>query len=152
MEKFKLNTHRIKEKAGDIKESLTVLSQYAKQKDQDFLSNLEAIRSARYCFIVLTEAATNIATHLCARLLYKAPSTYAESFFILGEHNLIDPFLAKRLGKMMGFRNLLIHGYGNIDNKRMLQIMRHDLTDLELYLLAIEELIRKQEGEIQNEK
>jgi len=152
MEKSKLNIHRIKEKTGDIKESLAILSQYTKQKDQDFLSNPEAIRSARYCFIVLAEAATNIAAHLCARLLYKAPSTYAESFYILGEHNLIDPFLAKRLGKMMGFRNLLIHGYGNIDNKQMLQIMHHDLTDLKLYLLAIEKLIHKQEGEIQNEK
>lgn len=32
-----------------------------------FLSNLEAIRAARYTFIVLIEAATNIANHLCAR-------------------------------------------------------------------------------------
>jgi len=42
----------------------------------------------------------------------------AESFTFLTDNKLIDPFLAARLGKMMGFRNLLIHGYGKIDNKK----------------------------------
>jgi len=142
----KLNIQRINEKTHDIKEALTILFQYTKQNDLDFLNNPEAIRSARYCFIVLGEAATNIATHICARLLNKAPATYADSFYILGEYGLINQPLAKRLGKMMGFRNLLIHGYNKIDDKRMLQIMRNDLADLEQYLEVINMLIRKQEG------
>lgn len=40
----------------------------------------------------------------------------------LAEHKLIDPALAARLGKMMEFRNLLIHGYSKIDDNKMLQI------------------------------
>ncbi|MGB9847564.1 MAG: type VII toxin-antitoxin system HepT family RNase toxin [Desulfotomaculales bacterium] len=104
----------------------------------------------RYSFIVLAEAATNIATHLCARLLKKAPSTYAESFAILADQKLIDPSLAARLGKMMGFCNLLIHGYGKIDDKKMLQIMRGDLKDVEQYLSEVERLVRACEGGAEN--
>ena len=126
----KINIQRVKEKAADIKDALQFLSRYAAQKDEEFLSNPEAIRAARYCFIVMAEAATSIAAHFCARLICKAPSTYAESFYLLGEHKLLDPLLAARLGKMMDFRNLLIHGYGKIDDRRMLQIMRNDLADV----------------------
>ena len=93
-------------------------------------------------FIVLIEAATNIATHICARLLAKAPANYAESFLLLGERGLIEQNLARRLSKMTGFRNLLVHGYGKIDNQQMLGIMRRDIKDVKLYLQAINKLLK----------
>lgn len=70
LDKQKLNIRRINEKISDIKEAVEILSNYASRDEREFLSNPEAIRSARYSFIVLAEAATNIATHLCARLWY----------------------------------------------------------------------------------
>lgn len=146
MPNARLNKQRIKEKVQDIKESLQYLTAYSSQKDEEFLGNPEAVRAARYCFIVMAEAAINIAAHLCARLICKAPSTYAESFYLLGEHKLLDPLLAARLGKMMGFRNLLIHGYGKIDDRRMLQIMRNDLSDILEFLKAVEHILNLEEA------
>jgi len=55
------------------------------------------------------------------------------------EHKLIDADLARRLGQMAGFRNLLVHGYSKIDDRLMLKIIRSDLGDLELF---IEEILR----------
>ncbi|HAG09286.1 MAG TPA: hypothetical protein DCK87_06990 [Desulfotomaculum sp.] len=152
MEGAKLNILRINEKISDINEAMATLTDYARQDEQAFLNNPEAIRSARYCFIILTEAATNIATHVCARVLKKAPAAYAESFTLLSEHKIIDSSLAVSLGRMIGFRNLLVHGYNKIDNKKMLQIMRHNLNDVKSYLKAVEELIKKHRGEYQNDK
>jgi uncharacterized protein YutE (UPF0331/DUF86 family) len=146
MAKYNLNLSRIRDKVSDIKESLSVLQDYAKQDDEKFLGNKEAIRSARYAFIVLIEAATNIANHLCARMLNKAPTSYADSFFLLADNNILESTLAKRLGKMTGFRNLLVHGYGEVDNRVMLGIMRKDLHDLVLYLKEIAQLVEKSAG------
>lgn len=142
MNHSKLNLLRINEKISDIMESIQVLQQYGEQDDRIFLGNPEALRSAKYAFIVLIEAATNIATHLCARLLAKAPANYAESFLLLGERGLIEQNLARRLSKMTGFRNLLVHGYGKIDNHQMLGIMRRDIKDVKLYLQAINKLLK----------
>ena len=139
MSECKLNIRRILEKVADIRESVDFLSRYASLSDEDFLTDHEAIRAARYSFIVIAEAATNIATHICARVLKKAPATYVESFLLLAEHKLIDADLAKRLGQMVGFRNLLVHGYNRIDDRIMLKIMRSDLEDLELF---IDEILR----------
>ncbi len=142
MNHSKLNLLRINEKISDIMESIQVLQQYGEQDDRIFLGNPEALRSAKYAFIVLIEAATNIATHICARLLAKAPANYAESFLLLGERGLIEQNLARRLSKMTGFRNLLVHGYGKIDNQQMLGIMRRDIKDVKLYLQAINKLLK----------
>lgn len=142
MNHSKFNLLRINEKISDIMESIQVLQQYGEQDDRIFLGNPEALRSAKYAFIVLIEAATNIATHICARLLAKAPANYAESFLLLGERGLIEQNLARRLSKMTGFRNLLVHGYGKIDNQQMLGIMRRDIKDVKLYLQAINKLLK----------
>jgi len=99
-----LNLDRINAKMADIKESLSVLAGYAALPDEDFLPNPERIRWARYSFIMLAEAATSIASHLCARVFNRAPVTYGDSFFILAENKVLDESLAARLGKLVGFR------------------------------------------------
>ena len=46
----------------------------------------------------------------------------------------------------MGFRNLVIHGYGKIDDRRMLQIMRNDLSDILEFLKAVEHILNLEEA------
>ncbi|GAW91292.1 type VII toxin-antitoxin system HepT family RNase toxin [Calderihabitans maritimus] len=140
-----LNLARIREKVTDIKESLAFLRQYAMQNDETFLKNKEAVHAARYSFIVLIEAAMNIANHFCARLLDKAPETYAETFLLLGEEGIIDPQLAQRLAQMAKFRNLLVHGYGKVDDRRMLRSMREDLSDVEAFIREITKIVMEAE-------
>lgn len=137
---------RLTAKISDIEECLGILRGYAGYVDEQFLENAEAVRSARYTFIVLVEAAVNIAMHLCARLLRQAPATYAESFEMLAEHGFLPAELARRLAQMVGFRNLLVHGYEKIDDRRMLKVTREDLGDLELYLAAIREVLAREKG------
>lgn len=138
-----LNLHRIALKVGDIKESLAVLREYASRRDELFLGSPEAIRSARYAFIVLIEAATNIAAHLCARLFDRAPASYAETFLVLAECGALDRDLAGRLAKMAGFRNLLVHRYADVDDKHMLRLMRNNLGDVEEYLKVLQRLLEE---------
>ncbi|MGQ9532024.1 MAG: type VII toxin-antitoxin system HepT family RNase toxin [Desulfotomaculales bacterium] len=143
----RLDVARLSDKMADIRESLQALREYAQWEEERFLAGKEAIRAARYCFIVMAEAATAIATHICARLLRKAPGSYAESFALLAEGGLIEPALAKRLGRMAGFRNLMVYGYNKVDNQRMWQIMRSDLGDLDAYLEAVAALPARARGE-----
>lgn len=145
-----LNTSRLNLKVSDIKQSLSVLREYAGRDQSIFLSNPEAVRSARYAFIVMIEAASSIANHLCARLLNEAPQSYADSFFRLGAAGYIQKDLAERLAKMTAFRNLLVHGYGKVDDQVMFEIMQEDLHDLDLLLTAIRQLINQEQGILEN--
>ena len=143
----RLNLSRIREKVADIRENVEILKCYAVQDQDIFLSNKEAVRSARYAFIVMIEASCNIANHLCAKLLNNSPESYAECFIILGNNDLITKDLAQRLGKMAGFRNLLVHGYAEIDDKKMYDIMQNNLEDIESWLKELDLLLEKKKSE-----
>ena len=41
---------------------------------------------------------------------------------------------------MARFRNLLVHGYGEVDDERMLRMLREDLADLDEYVAALRRL------------
>ena len=119
---------------------LGVLRRYAELPDDEFLRNAEALGAAKYAFVVMIEAAVSIASHLCAKKLSKAPISQRDGFLILGDAGLLPQDLAGELGRMAGFRNLLVHGYGQVDNRLMLAIMREHLADVESFISGILEL------------
>lgn len=135
-----LDLVRLAQKAADIRENVSVLTEYARRPDAEFLDNPEAVRSARYSFIVVIEAAVNVAAHICARILSRAPSSQRESFMLLAQAGLLSETLALNLSKMAGFRNLLVHGYGEVDDAVMLGFMRRNLQDVEDFLSGVRQL------------
>lgn len=110
-------------------------------REEDFVFNPEAVGAARYYFIILIEAAMNIANHFCVRLLEKAPANYAESFLLLGERGIITSKLAGNLAQKARFRNLLVHGYARVDDRRVLQIIREELGDVDEFLQQVGNII-----------
>ncbi len=91
---------------ADIIENLQVLRDYSKQDRAKFTANKEAVRLAKYAFIVMIEASSNIANHLCARFIKTSSNSYAECFLLLGKHELISNKLSANLSKMAGFSTL----------------------------------------------
>jgi len=147
----KLNMTRIREKVADIKENIQVLRGYSNQKREQFIANKESVRSAKYAFIVMIEASSNIANHLCARLINISPDSYAECFLLLGKHGLISKDLAENLGKMAGFRNILVHGYAEVDDNKVFDILQTSLADLEHYLKELSRLLAENRSEGDND-
>ncbi len=140
MEYQQLNVNRIREKVSDIKRSLAHLRGYADREAEEFIKNEEAVLAAWYSFIVVIEACINIANHLCARLLNRAPANYAETFLFLGQGSLISSELAEKLAQMARFRNVLVHGYALIDDRRMHRIIREDLDDVNEFIGEIKKI------------
>lgn len=135
-----LNLGRISAKVADMRENAAILRRYGALPDEAFLSNVESVGAAKYAFVVMIEASVNLASHLCAKSLSKAPVSQRDSFLMLGEAGLLPADLAERLGKMASFRNVLVHGYAEVDNKAMLAIMREDLPDVDLFITRVLEL------------
>jgi uncharacterized protein YutE (UPF0331/DUF86 family) len=67
-----------------------------------------------------------------------APSTYAEVFATLGEAELIEMDLAERLADAAKQRNLLVHLYLDIEDKKVFESLAH-LDDLRRFASFVEE-------------
>lgn len=58
------------------------------------------------------------------------PSTYRDLFDLLEKAEYIPGELARELEKMAGFRNVLVHGYDDVDLAIVRDIVENHLSDL----------------------
>ena len=63
--------------------------------------------------------------------------TYAESFTVLAERQVLDVELAERMRAAAGLRNLLAHQYGTIDFDRLYGFVDSRLGDLSHFCSAV---------------
>jgi uncharacterized protein YutE (UPF0331/DUF86 family) len=79
----------------------------------------------------------DIAAHLISAEGMGMPAGASEMFLLLAEHGYLNQELAEKMIKTVGFRNLLVHEYSHVDLKRVFDIARQDILDLNDYLKSI---------------
>jgi uncharacterized protein YutE (UPF0331/DUF86 family) len=124
---------RLRDLLGRLGDAVRQLRELAAATEAEFLADYRNPASAKYLLIVATESAIDICNHLVARCGGGAPDSYVNCFVRLADLGAIDGHLAGRLGRMARFRNLLVHLYWQVDDRRVYQIIREDLGDLEVY-------------------
>ncbi len=83
------------------------------------------------------QLSVDVAAHMIAETDATPPSTMAENFWILQKLQIIDPVLAERLTKAVGFRNIAVHSYQAINWNVVYQICRHHLDDFRQFTKAV---------------
>jgi uncharacterized protein YutE (UPF0331/DUF86 family) len=68
---------------------------------------------------------------------FKLPSKYKQSFDILRENKIIDSSLADKMKKMIGFRNIAVHDYKQLDINILKSILSNNLIDFEEFTSVI---------------
>ena len=114
------------------------VKQLAADEDlQDILSrNLE----------LAIQACVDIAAHVCGAYGL-VPATSGETFELLAQHKLLDRSLAKRLRRAVGFRNVLLHEYVEVDWKIVMRVITSDTKDLAAFGKAVLAIIETREKE-----
>lgn len=140
---MEINLDLLRRRAHEVRNALAVLAEYGTRPREEFLASQEAVDAAKYRLLVAVEAAIDMCTHLAARLAHTTPDGYAQCFQVLAAANILPADLAERLGRMARFRNLLVHLYAEVDDGRVWEILRYDLKDLEQYLSAVGNTLKK---------
>lgn len=125
---------RVRQKAADIRSAIDSLQSLAQRPEAAFITDDLVVSAAKYKLIVATEAALDLCNHICAKRLRQAPDSYAHCMQLLARGGIISEETARKVIPMARFRNLLVHQYGQIDDRQLLQIIRINLGDLEQYL------------------
>jgi uncharacterized protein YutE (UPF0331/DUF86 family) len=76
------------------------------------------------------ELSIDIANHLIKTKKLGLPQDSRECFALLHRGGLIDARMAAGLQGMVGFRNILVHEYKNLDLKIIVDIIEHRLQGL----------------------
>lgn len=62
------------------------------------------------------EACIDIAHHLCSSEGWGPPDTNAEAMRVLGRNGVLSPGLADEMAAAVGFRDVLVHQYADVDH------------------------------------
>lgn len=125
---------RVSALLGRIREEVDRLRDLAGRPDADLLDSVDALPAAKYRLIVAIEAATDVADHVIASEGLRPATSFADSFRSLREGGWLEADLADALADAARFRNLLVHGYAEVDDRRVIEIARTRLEDLEAFV------------------
>ena len=85
------------------------------------------------------QAAIDIAVHIVNDKGWGVAKALKENFTILEENKVISKELAVKLKKMVGFRNLAVHDYSELNVDILKNILTNSLVDLEKFYTIISE-------------
>ena len=91
-------------------------------------TNLDEQWAVEHGLQVCAQNCIDIATHLAASAGHN-PTDYSSAIDALVPMGILDPAFAARFRTVAGFRNLLVHGYLEVDLSRLHQILNERLED-----------------------
>ena len=120
----------IESKLDIIERNLEFLDEFEYVDSEEFLDSYRDVQAAKYSLLEIIECCIDIASHIIAVKGMGRVEEYRGMFYLLGENGVIEKGLAERLGDMAGFRNLLVHRYGDVDNEAVLEMIKSELSDV----------------------
>lgn len=76
------------------------------------------------------EAVLDLAVYIVSTRKLGLPQTKREAFILLEENNIIDSKMSKNMQGMVGFRNIAVHDYKEIDEEVLKDVIENHLNDL----------------------
>ncbi len=83
------------------------------------------------------QAALDVASHIVSDERLGEPRTSREIFALLERGGWIESDLSETLQRMAGFRNVLVHGYDDVDLAIVRDVVENHLADLEAFVRAV---------------
>jgi len=82
-------------------------------------------------------AALDVASHIVSDESLGEPQTNRQLFDLLARAGWLEGALADQLSRMAGFRNVLVHGYDDVDLAVVEDIVRNRLDDLLTFVALV---------------
>jgi len=131
----------IEKKIDMIFRNLDYLEEIKEIDDEEFLRSFEKVQATKHSLQEVIESCIDISNHMISSEGWERAETYSEIFERLYENDVIGKELNDRLGNMARFRNMLVHRYGIIDDKKILHILRGRLEDVYSFVEKIEKIL-----------
>jgi uncharacterized protein YutE (UPF0331/DUF86 family) len=125
-----------------VTKKLALIETYVRElralsRPEEIPRDLREERFAEHTLQIAIQAAMDVASHIVSDDRLGEPRTNREVFELIGRHGWIDGPLEATLGRMVGFRNLVVHGYAAVDPRVVQVVVEHHLGDLLAFVAAI---------------
>lgn len=119
---------------------LTSLRRYAAVDRQQLALDPVRLGHVKYLFVTMLEGCIDAAHHVCAADGYEPPDTNAGAMLVLARHGVLSGELSKDMAQAVRFRNVLVHGYADVDDLRVVAYL-DSLDDVAAFVTSLTRLL-----------
>jgi uncharacterized protein YutE (UPF0331/DUF86 family) len=99
--------------------------------------DLREERFVEHTLQIAIQAAIDVASHIVSDLRLGEPRTNRALFDLLERGGVLAAPLASTLRNMVGFRNVIVHGYDTVDLAVVRDVLEHRLDDLLMFVVTV---------------
>ncbi len=138
-----INIEKLKTLEKDLLNTVSEIKSITALEEEVFLKGQRDVYSLRYLLIEAVESMANICNHILARIAGQLPKGYPDCFEKLSDARIITRELGEKLKKLASLRNIIIHKYWDIDDRKVFKSAKENIGDFEEFLRQINEFIKK---------
>ena len=92
---------------------------------------------------MMIETCVDITGHIISDKKFRIPDSYADSFRVLLEEEVICSDLCQTMEQISKFRNVIVHHYDRVDAEIVVEILRKRIDDFKKFRDAIVTFLQK---------
>ncbi len=140
-----LRTELIRSKLADIEESVDLVAENLPQSFEEF-SKLGLVKDGIYKRMEFAiENIIDICSIISSDLHLSVPESEESFVENLVKNGILTQNLAEKTRRMKGFRNIIVHRYGRIDDLLAHKILTEHMDDIYEFIESIERFLDKTE-------
>ncbi len=128
---WKMDKKRILSKIDELDLYLSEIESVMPSNFEDYKSSIEKKRACERLLQISVEVVIDVCNLIVSELKLGLPADEDDIFNKLESKKLISKNLGKILKNMKGFRNILVHKYGTVDDELVFEILMEKLGDFD---------------------
>lgn len=121
----------VRKRLGKLDEYLAILHGLRGYTYQEFMASPERYGSAERFLQLAIEVLTDLGNHVIADLRLGTVEWYSDIPRLLHEAGYMTAEMRENWTRMIGFRNVLVHDYLDVDRRLVFEILQQRLGDIE---------------------
>ncbi|MGI9120402.1 MAG: type VII toxin-antitoxin system HepT family RNase toxin [Acidimicrobiales bacterium] len=134
----------VRRRLREIDRRVSILEALRAEGREPFLADIGRQAQAERHLQLAIQSAIDVALHVVAEDSAATPETYGSTFSLLADQGWLTSELANQLRRATGLRNVLVHGYLEVDPSLVWEHLEH-LSDLRDFARSVDVRLRRQE-------
>lgn len=130
-------------KFNDLKTYLKEVEPILTLPSHEIIKDYLKLRTIERDFQLIVDTMIEINTYVISRLNLTIADDYQSTFEILGENKIIPFDFALKIAPVVGLRNKVVHKYGNIDKKQMVEELKAGSKDFREFIKVMQTFLNK---------
>ncbi len=128
-------------KINEIEESLSLIEENIPEEFDDF-ENMGLLKDGIYKRLqYMIENILDICAIINSDLKFSSPGEEDDIINNLVKNKILSQSLGNKIKELKGFRNIIVHRYGKIDDKLSFELIKENMDDFERFINDIKKII-----------